>query len=73
MMVGTKLAHQAFLYDGAEQFAEAMAPVVRAGVERGDKVLVAAKRASTDARREWARHESTRSWSWRRTRSSPTP
>lgn len=45
------LAHQAFLYDGAEQFAEAMAPVVRDGVERGDKVLVAAKRASTEALR----------------------
>jgi len=52
MMVGTKFAHQAFLYDGADQFAEAMAPVVRAGVERGDKVLVAAKRASTEALRE---------------------
>jgi anti-sigma regulatory factor (Ser/Thr protein kinase) len=50
-MVGAKLAHQAFLYDGADQFAEAMAPVVRAGVERGDKVLVAAKRASTEALR----------------------
>jgi anti-sigma regulatory factor (Ser/Thr protein kinase) len=51
-MVGTKLAHQAFLYDGAAAFAEAMAPVVRAGVERGDKVLVAAKQASTEALRE---------------------
>lgn len=51
-MVGARLAHQAFLYDGAEQFAEAMAPLVRAGTERGDKVLVAAKRASTEALRE---------------------
>jgi len=50
-MPGAKLAHQAFLYDGAEQFAEAMAPLVRAGAERGDKVLVAAKRASTEALR----------------------
>jgi len=51
-MPGAKLAHQAFLYDGAAQFAEAMAPLVRAGIERGDKVLVAAKRASTEALRE---------------------
>jgi anti-sigma regulatory factor (Ser/Thr protein kinase) len=51
-MTGHRLAHQAFLYDGAEQFAEAMAPLVRAGAERGDKVLVAAKRASTEALRE---------------------
>jgi anti-sigma regulatory factor (Ser/Thr protein kinase) len=51
-MTGARLAHQAFLYDGAEQFADAMAPLVRAGVERGDKVLVAAKRASTEALRE---------------------
>jgi len=51
-MAAAKLAHQAFLYDGAEQFAEAMAPLVRAGTERGDKVLVAAKRASTEALRE---------------------
>ncbi len=51
-MTGDRLAHQAFLYDGAEQFAEAMAPLVRAGVDRGDKVLVAAKRASTEALRE---------------------
>jgi anti-sigma regulatory factor (Ser/Thr protein kinase) len=51
-MVGTRLAPQAFLYDGAQQFAEAMAPVVRAGVKRGDKVLVAAQRASTEALRE---------------------
>lgn len=51
-MPGAKLAHQAFLYDGAAQFAEAMAPLVRDGVERGDKVLVAAKRASTDALRK---------------------
>lgn len=50
-MAGAKLAHQAFLYDGAEQFAEAMAPLVRAGAERGDRVLVAAKRASTEALR----------------------
>ena len=48
-MAGATLAHQAFLYDGAEQFAEAMAPLVRAGAERGDSVLVAAKRASTEA------------------------
>ncbi len=51
-MPGAKLAHQAFLYDGAAQFAEAMAPLVRAGLERGDKVLVAAKRASTEALRK---------------------
>jgi anti-sigma regulatory factor (Ser/Thr protein kinase) len=51
-MPGARLAHQAFLYDGAAQFAEAMAPLVRAGVERGDKVLVAAKRASSEALRE---------------------
>jgi anti-sigma regulatory factor (Ser/Thr protein kinase) len=48
-MAGSRLAHQAFLYDGADQFAQAMAPLVSAGVERGDKVLVAAKRASTEA------------------------
>jgi anti-sigma regulatory factor (Ser/Thr protein kinase) len=50
-MAGPGLAHQAFLYDGAEQFAEAMAPIVSAGVERGDRVLVAAKRESTEALR----------------------
>lgn len=50
-MTETGLAHQAFLYDGAEQFAEAMAPLVRDGVARGDKVLVAAKRESTEALR----------------------
>jgi anti-sigma regulatory factor (Ser/Thr protein kinase) len=50
-MTGAKLAHQAFLYDGAEQFAATMAPLVRAGVERGDKVLVAAKRESTETLR----------------------
>jgi anti-sigma regulatory factor (Ser/Thr protein kinase) len=51
-MAGSKLSHQAFLYDGAEQFAEAMAPVVHAGVERGDGVLVAAKRDSAEALRD---------------------
>jgi len=50
-MAGAQLAHQAFLYDGAEQFAEAMAPLVRAGAARGDKVLVAAKGESTEALR----------------------
>jgi anti-sigma regulatory factor (Ser/Thr protein kinase) len=50
-MASATLAHQAFLYDGAEEFAEAMAPLVREGAERGDKVLVAAKRESTDALR----------------------
>jgi anti-sigma regulatory factor (Ser/Thr protein kinase) len=45
------LSHQAFLYDGADEFAEAMAPLVRAGAERGEKVLVAAKEASTEALR----------------------
>jgi anti-sigma regulatory factor (Ser/Thr protein kinase) len=50
-MAGATLAHQAFLYDGAEQFADAMAPLVREGAERGDRVLVAAKRESTDALR----------------------
>ena len=50
-MAGAKLAHQAFLYDGAEQFAEAMAPLVREGARRGDKVVVAAKRESTEALR----------------------
>jgi anti-sigma regulatory factor (Ser/Thr protein kinase) len=52
-MTGAELAHQAFLYDGPEQFAEAMAPVVRAGLERGDTVLVAAKRDSVLALRDW--------------------
>jgi anti-sigma regulatory factor (Ser/Thr protein kinase) len=50
-MADSRLAHQAFLYDGADQFAETMAPLVRAGVERGDKVLVAAKRESAEALR----------------------
>ncbi|HEX2162244.1 MAG TPA: sensor histidine kinase [Thermoleophilaceae bacterium] len=50
-MSRAKLAHQAFLYDGAEQFAATMAPLVRAGIERGDKVVVAAKRESADALR----------------------
>jgi anti-sigma regulatory factor (Ser/Thr protein kinase) len=50
-MTGPGLVHQAFLYDGPEEFAEAMAPVVRAGAERGDRVLVAAKRDSTEALR----------------------
>jgi anti-sigma regulatory factor (Ser/Thr protein kinase) len=52
-MTAAGLAHQAFLYDGPQQFAEAMAPVVRAGAERGDRVLVAAKRESTEALRGW--------------------
>jgi anti-sigma regulatory factor (Ser/Thr protein kinase) len=50
-MAGATLAHQAFLYDGADEFAESMAPLVRAGAERGDKVVVAAKRESTEALR----------------------
>jgi anti-sigma regulatory factor (Ser/Thr protein kinase) len=50
-MADANLTHQAFLYDGAEQFAAAMAPLVRAGAEHGDRVLVAAKRASTEALR----------------------
>lgn len=50
-MAGAKLAHQAFLYDGAGEFATAMAPLVRAGAERGDRVIVAAKRDSTEALR----------------------
>jgi anti-sigma regulatory factor (Ser/Thr protein kinase) len=50
-MTAPGLAHQAFLYDGPEQFAAAMAPLVRAGAEHGDRVLVAAKRASADALR----------------------
>ena len=50
-MAGATLAHQAFLYDGAEQFADAMAPLVVAGAERGDRVLVAAKRESTETLR----------------------
>lgn len=48
-MNGAGLAHQAFLYDGPDEFAEAMAPLVRDGLERGEKVLVAAKRASGEA------------------------
>lgn len=51
-MAAAGLAHQAFLYDGADQFAAAMAPLVRTGVERGDRVLVAAKRDSAEALRE---------------------
>jgi anti-sigma regulatory factor (Ser/Thr protein kinase) len=50
-MTAPRLAHQAFLYDGPEQFAATMAPLVRAGAERGDPVVVAAKQASVDALR----------------------
>jgi anti-sigma regulatory factor (Ser/Thr protein kinase) len=50
-MTGSGLAHQAFLYDGPEQLAETMAPLVRAGAKRGDRVLVAAKRDSAEALR----------------------
>lgn len=50
-MSRAQLAHQAFMYDGADEFAATMAPVVRAGRERGDKVVVAAKRRSADALR----------------------
>ena len=50
-MTASRLAHQALLYDGPEQFAATMAPLVRAGAERGDRVLVAAKGASGDALR----------------------
>jgi anti-sigma regulatory factor (Ser/Thr protein kinase) len=51
LAAGDELTHQAFLYDGAEQFATAMAPIVRTAAGRGDKVFVAAKRASIDALR----------------------
>jgi anti-sigma regulatory factor (Ser/Thr protein kinase) len=51
-MTTTGLAHQAFLYDGAEELAEAMAPLVRDALRQGDKVVVAAKRASVEALRE---------------------
>lgn len=43
------LSHQAFLYDSPEHFATAMAPLVRAGVERGDQVAVVAKQACNEA------------------------
>jgi anti-sigma regulatory factor (Ser/Thr protein kinase) len=43
------LVHQAFLYDSPAHFAEVMAPVVRAGLERGDRVFVGVKRPSLDA------------------------
>ncbi len=48
-MTAPRLAHQAFLYDGPEQFATTMAPLVRAAAERGDRVVVAVKRPSVEA------------------------
>lgn len=46
------LAHQAFLYDSPGNFVAGMAPVIRAGLKRGDTVFAAAKPANLDALRE---------------------
>jgi anti-sigma regulatory factor (Ser/Thr protein kinase) len=50
-MTAPRLAHQAYLHDGPEQLAATLAPLVRAGTERGDRVLAAVGRASADALR----------------------
>jgi anti-sigma regulatory factor (Ser/Thr protein kinase) len=54
------LAHQAFLYDSTNEFVDAMAPLVRAGLERGDKVFAAAKGSSATALREELEHDAER-------------
>jgi anti-sigma regulatory factor (Ser/Thr protein kinase) len=46
------LAHEAFLYGSVDEFVGAMAPLVRAGLARGDKVFAAAKGSSAAALRE---------------------
>jgi anti-sigma regulatory factor (Ser/Thr protein kinase) len=50
-MSPSRLVHQAFLYDSPEHFAGRMAPVVRAGLERGDGVFVGANGTSIEALR----------------------
>jgi anti-sigma regulatory factor (Ser/Thr protein kinase) len=56
MMVPTigqsTLAHQAFLYGSPDEFVTAMAPFVRAGLERGDVVFAATKAPNLAALRE---------------------
>jgi anti-sigma regulatory factor (Ser/Thr protein kinase) len=49
---GSHLAHLAFFYDSTNEFVDELAPVVRAGLERGDKVFAAAKGPSATALRE---------------------
>lgn len=44
--------HQAFLYDSLSQVVGALGPFAREGVERGDKVMLVARRALIDALRE---------------------
>lgn len=46
------LAHQAFVYGSPEEFVAAMAPVVRAGLERGDAVFAATREPNVAALRE---------------------
>src|SRR5262245_28108700 len=43
------LAHEAFLYDSTDEFVGTMAPFVRAGLERGDRVFAAAKGCGASA------------------------
>jgi hypothetical protein len=46
------LDHQALLYGSPDEFVSAMAPFVRAALERGDIVLAASKRPNIAALRE---------------------
>jgi anti-sigma regulatory factor (Ser/Thr protein kinase) len=43
------LAHQALVYDSPADLAAAVLPLLREGMERGDKLFVAARRANVDA------------------------
>ena len=46
------MAHQAFVYESPEDFVVSMAPFVREGIARGDRVLGATKPANVKALRE---------------------
>lgn len=46
------LEHEAFLYGSPDEFVSAMAPLVRAGLARGDVVMAASKRPNIEALHE---------------------
>ncbi len=47
-----RLDHQAFLYDSTDHFVTELAPLLRAGLERGDAAFVAGKHDNVQALRE---------------------